>query len=246
MKRNQFSISSFELHTIAMAFMLCDHMWATVISGNEWLTCIGRIAFPIFAFLIVEGYFHTHNLKKYVLRLLVFALISEIPFNLMVGSSIIYPLHQNVIWTFLMAIFLIFLNEKAKDTGKLWKQAITIIGTLLLSFALGLLTFTDYGFGGILTVLAFYFFRGTSLWCRLGQLAGMYFINISLLGGYGYEINIGTSSFFIEQQGFALLSLIPIWLYKGEQGIHNKITKYFFYFFYPVHMLILAMIQLIR
>ena len=64
------------LHIIAMTLMLMDHLWATLLPAQDWLTCIGRIAFPVFAFMTVEGYFHTHNLKKYMLRLLLFALIS--------------------------------------------------------------------------------------------------------------------------------------------------------------------------
>ena len=85
MKR--FDISTFVLHIIAMIFMLCDHLWATLIPGNQWLTCLGRLAFPMFAYMTVEGYFHTSNLKRYVLRLLLLAVISEIPFNLMYSSS---------------------------------------------------------------------------------------------------------------------------------------------------------------
>ena len=60
-KNYKFEITSFHLHIIAMALMLCDHLWATVVPGNDWLTDIGRIAFPIFAYMTVEGFFHTKN-----------------------------------------------------------------------------------------------------------------------------------------------------------------------------------------
>lgn len=119
--------TSMSLHIIAMTCMLCDHLWGTIVPGNDWLTCVGRISFPIFAFLIVEGYFHTRNLKKYVLRLLLFAILSEIPFNLAMGSSLFYPIHQNVLWSFLISLCLIRWNEKNKDSGKPWKRVPLVI-----------------------------------------------------------------------------------------------------------------------
>ena len=81
-------INSFTLHILAMLFMLCDHLWATLFPAQEWLTCIGRLAFPIFAFMIAEGCYYTSNMKKYMQRLFLFAVISEIPFNLIMDSSV--------------------------------------------------------------------------------------------------------------------------------------------------------------
>ena len=90
-----FDISVAMLHIIAMTFMLMDHLWATLLPAQDWLTCVGRLAFPIFAFMAVEGYFHTHSFKKYILRLLLFAVLSEIPFDLMYGGTWFYPFLWN-------------------------------------------------------------------------------------------------------------------------------------------------------
>ena len=100
LKRLKIETTSASLHILAMLFMLCDHLWGTVVPGNDWLTCIGRVSFPIFAFMIVEGYFHTKSLKKYICRLLIAAVLSEIPFNLAMGSSIFYPTSKCIVELF--------------------------------------------------------------------------------------------------------------------------------------------------
>ena len=240
-----FELTSMTLHIMAMLLMLCDHLWATIIPGNNWLTCIGRIAYPIFAFMIVEGYFHTHNLKKYGGRLFLCALISEIPFNLVIGSRFFYPIHQNVIFTFLIGIFLIHLNEKARRSGKLFLRILIGLATITLGFILGLITFVDYNYAGVFTILAFYFFRGRNWWQLLGQAVCLYYINFEILQGVGYELTILGQNVFFVQQGFALLALIPIWLYRGKQGPYNKYLKWLYYGFYPVHLLLLAVIRAI-
>ena len=222
-----------------MGLMLCDHLWATVVPGNDWLTDIGRIAFPIFAFMTAEGFFHTKNLKKYVLRMLGFALISEIPFNLMMGSSFVYPVHQNVLWTFLIAIGLMWINEKAKGKNIALRVLIGV-GTALLGYILGILSFADYNGAGVLMVLVFYFFRGRNWWCFLAQLFCLWYINTEILSGFFYVWEIFGTQIEILRQSFALFALIPIWLYKGEQGYYSKGIKNLYYWFYPVHMLLLC------
>lgn len=237
-----FSISAAMLHILAMALMLMDHLWATLFPAQEWLTCAGRLAFPIFAFMIVEGYFHTHNFKKYALRLLLFAVLSEVPFDLMYGETWFYPVHQNVIWTLLMGLIGIHLMENVRKKRKTPMYLLTAVVVVAVGAVLGTVCMVDYYGAGVLTVFIFYFFRKRKWWCLLGQILALYWVNVELLGGLLYPLRLFGMDFEICQQGFALLALLPIWLYRGQQGCHSKLFQYICYAFYPVHMLILVMV----
>jgi len=225
-----------------MFCMLLDHLWATVVPGNEWLTCVGRIAFPIFAFLIAEGCAHTRNLKKYALRMFLFALVTEIPFNLMCAGRIFYPIHQNVLWTFLLSIGLIALNQRAENLPQ-WRRILRGCWTTLAGFLAGTLTMVDYYGYGVMMVLIFWFFRGRKWWCLAGQLLLMWYVNTELMGGLVYEFTALGRLWVIHQQSFALLALIPIWLYRGDRGYDAPWFRYFRYCFYPAHMLLLALLR---
>ena len=240
----RFDLSAAALHILAMALMLMDHLWATLLPAQEWLTCAGRVAFPIFAFMAVEGYFHTHDLKKYTLRLLLFALLSEVPFDLMYGGTWFYPVHQNVIWTLLLGILGIHLMETVHKKQKTWAYLLVSALVVAAGAVLGTLGMVDYYGAGVLTVFIFYFFHGhgRKWWCLLGQLAALYWVNAELLGGLMYPIQLFGMDFELCQQGLALLALVPIWLYRGRQGYHSKPFQYACYAFYPVHMLLLVLV----
>ncbi len=237
-----FDISVAMLHIIAMALMLMDHLWATLLPAQEWLTCAGRVAFPIFSFMAVEGYFHTHSFQKYALRMLIFAIISEIPFDLMYGGTWFYPVHQNVIWTLLMSLIFIHIMESVRAKGKIWLYIPVAAISIIAGGVLGTLCMVDYYGAGVLTVFVFYFFRGRKWWCLLGQLIGLYWINVELLGGLMYPIELFGRKLELCQQGLAMLALIPIWLYRGRKGYSSRPFKYFCYGFYPAHMLIIVVI----
>ena len=237
-----FDISTAALHIIAMLFMLMDHLWATLLPAKEWLTCAGRVAFPIFAFMAVEGYFHTRSFKKYILRMLLFAVLSEIPFDLMYGGTWFYPVHQNVLWTFLLSLLGVWLMEQVRKKGKTWMYLLVCVLVVLAGLVLGTLCMVDYYGAGVLTVFVFYFLHGQKWWCFLGQLAALYWLNVELLGGLMYPVQLFGMEFELCQQGLALLALIPIWLYRGRQGYHSKPFQYLCYAFYPVHMLLLVVV----
>lgn len=237
-----FELTAAVLHIIAMTLMLMDHLWATLLPAREWLTCAGRVAFPIFAFMAVEGYFHTRSFKKYILRMLLFAVLSEIPFDLMYGGTWFYPVHQNVLWTFLLGLLGVWLMEQVRKKGKTWMYLLVCVLVVPAGLVLGTLCMVDYYGGGVLTVFVFYFLHGRKWWYFLGQLAALYWLNVELLGGLMYPVQLFGMEFELCQQGLALLALIPIWLYRGRQGYHSKPFQYLCYAFYPVHMLLLVVV----
>ena len=235
---NRWGIDALTLKLLAMAFMLLDHTWATVWSV-PWFTVVGRLAFPIFAFQIVEGFYHTSDRKRYMKRMALFALLSEIPFNLMVADSFIYPFHQNVMLTFLIALLL--MNWMESKRGSLPKFLGVSAVCVVLAFVLGIVTFTDYYQYGIFMVFLFYWTYKIPLgW--LVQLIGMVYICDSM-AGLVYPVELFGRNFEIGQQMFAVLALIPIWLYDGRQGYHSKPLQYACYAFYPAHMLVLYLIS---
>ena len=200
------------LRALACALMLCDHMWATIVPGNEWMTWLGRLAF----------------------------LVSEIPFDLVYGSTILYPYHQNVMFTLLFGLLAIKAldNAKQKHTAKAW-----IIGVLLAALCClaAAVTLTDYGALGVATVVMFYLCRDFRFSWAV-QLVFMVLFNLILFTGEYIPLTIGSHTFELQTQGFAVFALIPIWLYNGKKGISNKALQYGFYAFYPVHLLVLYLL----
>ena len=226
-----------------MVFMLCDHLWGTIVSGNDWLTCVGRLAFPIFAFQIVEGYAHTHDVKEYRRRLLLWAVISELPFNLMSGGGLINPFHQNVMFSFFLALLILQRLDEAKQKTGIWRWV--LLGAwIAIGYGVGFLTFVDYYGYGILMVILFHLTREIP-WSKPIQLAGMVYINMVLMGGLVYPIEFLGREWLIPRQGIAVLALLLIWLYNGRQGTSNKTVRTACYALYPVHILILALIGIL-
>ena len=212
-----FDISTAALHIIAMLFMLMDHLWATLLPAQEWLTCVGRIAFPIFAFMSVEGYFHTHNFKKYLLRMLVFAVISEIPFDLAFSSKILEFNYQNVFFTLFIGLLTMIAYravEEKEEWGQAWKVILYIL-IVAAGMALAYFLKTDYAEKGVFCIMVLYIFRKKKIW----------------------QLIAGCASFIWETP--ALFGFIPIAFYNGTRGWK---MKYFFYIFYPAHLLILYLL----
>ncbi|KIR02170.1 Conserved membrane protein [Lachnospiraceae bacterium TWA4] len=139
-------LTNLHLKYIAMLTMLIDHIGYVFLGGitpyYQLSRAIGRIAFPLYCFMLVEGYLHTHDFKNYALRLGILAIISEIPFNLMVSGQIFHPEYQNVIVTLLLGLFAI--------------KYIRYIFPSILCVIAAYFSHTDYGAYGVLLIIAFY------------------------------------------------------------------------------------------
>lgn len=238
-------LSSAFLHIFAMAVMLLDHTYAIGLANAEWMTCVGRLAFPIFSFMLVEGYFHTRSLRRYAGRLLIAAVISEIPFNLVAGGYWLYPFHQNVMWTLLMSLGAIHLNELARRQGNILLRLLAAAFTIVVGFVVGTLLMVDYFGVGVLMVLLFYFLRGGGWLRKLGLLAGMVYLNCVMLGGSLLQFSLFGAAVSFPRQGLAVLALIPIWLYRGRQGYRAKWLQTLYYAFYPLHLALLALVAIV-
>jgi len=237
-------LNSFQLKCIAIITMLIDHIGTVILAlvyipfvvdnvidltGLEsnvilafylrkpcWI--IGRIAFPIFCFLLVEGFIHTKNINKYITRLFVFSIISEIPHDLAFYDSIIEFSLQNVMFTLLIGLLTLCIIKKVenkyskRNCRKLCFICLAIIVGTIISMVLKV----EYAEVAVLAISLMYLFRELK--------------TLRIIGG---ALPLVTTTWWV------LPALIPIALYNGEQG---RKMKYFFYWFYPIHLLVLYLV----
>lgn len=221
MTEKRVGLSAMTLKYIAMATMLVDHMGYVLFPWILWLRCVGRIAFPIFAFQIAEGCIRTHDRRRYALRLLLFAVLTEVPFDLAFSGRPLDPSYQNVLWTLLAGALVCWAADWAQRTP----DALHLLAaTAAFAGAFWLLEVchTDYGGWGMALILLFHLSRGN----RLIQLAGLAVFCVASVGGVSIEL-------------YALVSLVFIWLYDGRRGYCSRPIQWLCYAFYPVHLLLL-------
>ena len=151
MNEKSLPLNSLHLKLLAMVTMLIDHMGFTLFPYALWMRCVGRLAFPIFCFLVAEGCAHTHDKKRYAARLLVFAVLSEPAFALMHGVWFTMD-YQNVLWTLLLGALVCWAVEWASAGGALW-QRLPAEAAIAVGFLLAQWLNTDYGGWGVLLVL---------------------------------------------------------------------------------------------
>ena len=213
------------LKILACVTMLVDHA-ALLFDGSPWLRVIGRLAFPIYCFLLTEGIRHTRDVRCYLSRLLFAAIVSEPIYDLVLYPCVGIWQHQNVLWTLALGCAMLWcMTMIHKPVAKL---------AVMLLFALAAqLVRASYGSSGIYMIALFALCRGIpeGKWVLA---AGLLVINW-LMGSF----TVSVFGLDVPVQLFAELALVPIFLYSGEKRTRLKAVSWGFYLFYPAHLLLL-------
>ena len=221
------------LKLIAIVTMLFDHLALILLSNQDFATDplltigskqislyfilrkIGRLAFPIFCFLITQGFIHTKNIKKYIFNLFLFAIISEVPFDLMVGGKFIYLGKQNIYFTLILGILALWVIDNINIIFKKYLLlALIITAAIILK--------VDYGQTGVMLIILIYVLRDKP---AVQAILALPFLS----GGYAALCSFIPINMYNGERGF----------------IKGKTIKYIFYIFYPLHIIILLLIKII-
>lgn len=254
MRDKTFGLSGFGLKLIAMITMPLDHMavlWLSLYANSlgqvlyfdfntgldslyTIMRGIGRLAFPIYAFLLVEGFFHTSSLKRCALRLFALALVSEIPFNFLVSTMFIDWYHNNVMWTLFIGLLAMALVDYCRRRASyggfdiLWR-----IGSVLAScgaIGIGYICHVDYRLGGVGCILLMYILFGSS---RKSHL-------LSFAAGTAF---LACTSSAIELVAFG--ALIPVYFYNAKRGSMGAVATRICSWYYPLHIALLDLAVLL-
>lgn len=225
-------LSGAELKLIAIISMLADHVNKALIypyleSNHGFLAfisdvfdIIGRIAFPLFCFMLVEGYFKTRNRKKYLLNLLLFGVISEVPFDMFTTASFFNMNWNNVMFTLALVLVTVWIIDTLKEKMQKRSKALWYLVSILIVLVMCIVSMSlslDYEHHAILIGYFFYLFHDMPV----------------------FAISFGYASMFKEP--WALLGFGLTLTYNGERGKQHKML---YYWFYPVHLLILGLLRL--
>jgi len=212
------------LKLFACVIMLLDHYGAILAPWMTSLRIVGRLSFPVFCFLLAEGAHRTKSPGKYVFRLFLASLISELPFDYAFFGGIFWY-HQNVMFTLLLGLLAILAVER---TGIIWLKPLVILPFLAAADFLE----ADYGMHGVLVMLLFGLTYNLP-WKHWIQGVGMLLIFADMPSAVLFTV-LGMN---ISMQMLGALAIVPIALYSGKKLTHSKLLQWGFYLFYPLHLL---------
>lgn len=226
-------MSSFALRLFALLAMFIDHVGLALFPRIGLFRCVGRLAFPLYCFLLVQGYVHTRSLRAYCRRLLLLAILSEIPFDMLIFGRIASGMEQNVLFSLLLGLTAVWTMDRYSH-----EPIKALMGTLLV-FMTAMLARVSYGWLGIALCLSFY---------RAGDHRAKRVLYIVLLEAlYCLSLMLsGVTISWVLVSLCAMLCAIPAYLYNGKPGVRNKFVSFLFYAAYPLHIIALLIVRAMR
>ena len=232
-EREAARLSSFALKFIALTCMCIDHMGLALFPSVSAFRCVGRLAFPLYCFLLSQGYAHTRDIRAYARRLLLLAFLSEIPFDLLIFGRVASGVEQNVVFSLLLGLLALYAADSLRG------RRLACILALTALCAAAMILRVSYGWLGVALCLGFHFAREHRFKQALcsALLCGLYALSLLLSG---------------VERSWALLSLyatgasLLILLYNGKRGLHAPALTFLFYAAYPLHIAALVLARALR
>ena len=226
-------MSSFALRALALFFMLLDHAGLSLFPSLGILRCAGRLAFPLYCFLLAEGFAHTKDVRAYMRRLLLAAIFSEIPFDLLIFGRLASPVEQNVLFSLFLALLALYAADALR--ARPMQAMLVCAGLAVCAMALRL----SFGWLCVALVMCFYFSRENK--------ARMLLLSSSALALYALSLLLsGVDTRWALTAFCALLALPLILLYNGAPGPRGTWLSFAFYAAYPAHLLLLVWLRALR
>ncbi|MBR5302414.1 MAG: hypothetical protein IKU38_06245 [Clostridia bacterium] len=226
-------MSSFMLRTLALLSMIADHAGLALFPDIGLFRCIGRISFPLYCFLIVQGYLHTKNVTAYGRRLLLAAILSEIPFDLLIFGRTASPMEQNALFALLLGLLGLLSADRLR--AKPLHAAAAVLILCMCAMAANV----SYGWLSIALCLSMRYAEDNKwkLICYSGAALLLYSLTLLLSG-------VAQSWALISL--CALFALIPMLLYNKKRGLHHPLLMFLFYAAYPLHIIALLIVRMLR
>lgn len=226
-------MSSFLLRLIALLAMFADHAGLALFPAAGVFRCVGRLAFPLYCFLLTQGYLHTRNLRAYAGRLLLLALLSEVPFDLLIFASPVSTVEQNVLFSLLLSLLALYAADALRDRPlHAW---LAVMAVCVCAMAANV----SYGWLGPVLCLAAYFGRNDRRRLALSMLGalGLYTLSLALSG---------VAASWVLVSLCALPAVMLMLAYNGKPGPRLPLLTFLFYTAYPLHLAALVIIRALR
>ena len=226
-------LSSFALRLLALVCMMVDHAGLAIFPSTGLFRCIGRLALPLYCFLLVQGYIHTRDVRAYARRLLLLAIVSEIPFDLLIFARMASGAEQNILFSLLLALLSLVIADTHR--GKALPCALMEMGLCLVAMA------ARVSFGWLPIALCLSFYYGMT-----SRPKGVLLAACSLLLYTAMLWLSGVAQSWVLVSLCAPLGLVPVLFYNGKRGPASPVLKLMFYAAYPLHIVLLLVLRGMR